>query len=390
MISIRSAVATHHRRLIQEWPRLVVALVSLYGIYYAANVIQSTSEQIQALSSLTDRQYPVSPSVNSGDSIPVEFGPTQLSFKSSNKPDTENSIGGRHPSGNSKSYKQDSSGNDSNNRRHRGESSSPPLFGQIHLVRSSNNEIDFDGHHEAAAVYTLLVISSLSIIDNAIGLMVATRRSLRLTQIAFAIWCLRFLFRILSLVSVLFMLVAGVDFRKNHHLPLLDVNVGVDFSNSGDNDGFDNNEHAGSTMMMLTILEVIVASVHGWSLLVLIRDLRNQPRPRTVLVRAWYWFCETKWGYHLGLARESSINSGIISITHSGNVVGFGDVESGRGSGSVWDREIAASLGLSSGLLSSASSIRSVAATIPEMIIVGTSGRSRASSISSFSSAEKV
>src|SRR5690606_10490050 len=53
--------------------------------------------------------------------------------------------------------------------------------------------VDFDGRAEAGAIYTLLVMSSLSILDNGIGLMVATRKSLRLTQISFAIWCLRFL-----------------------------------------------------------------------------------------------------------------------------------------------------------------------------------------------------
>ncbi|KAF9360844.1 hypothetical protein BGX26_007429 [Mortierella sp. AD094] len=385
MASIKSAVATYHRRLIQEWPRLVVALVSLYGIYYATNVIQTTSEQIQALGSFVDHPYPVSPSANSADLIPLNVEPSQLSFKPSDKID--NTSGN-----NKKSHKHHNSDNNYSNRHHLGETSSPPLFGQIRLVSSPDNEIDFDGHHEAAAIYTLLVISSLSIIDNAIGLMVATRRSLRLTQIAFAIWCLRFLFRILSLVSVLFMLVVGADFRKSHHIPLLDVDVGVDFSNNGNNESNgNNNEHLESTTMMLTVLEVIVAAVHGWSLLVLIRDLRNQPRPRTVLARAWIWFCGTKWGRRFGLnARESSISSGIASITRSGSIVSFGDVENGGNGSNVWDREIAASLGLSSGLLSSASSIRSVAATIPEMIVVGTSGRSRASSISSFSSAEKV
>ena len=38
------------KRLGHNWPRLVVALVSLYGAYYALNIIQSTSQEIKALS----------------------------------------------------------------------------------------------------------------------------------------------------------------------------------------------------------------------------------------------------------------------------------------------------------------------------------------------------
>ncbi|KAF9207847.1 hypothetical protein BGZ49_010435 [Haplosporangium sp. Z 27] len=391
MYSMRSVAATYRQRLMQEWPRVVVALVSLYGIYYAANVIQSTSQQIQALGTFTNHQYPTSPSINSTGSIPIDFTPSQLLFKPSNKPSTTTNTSDRSPGDKKKNHKHHNGDNDGNLRHYLEENYSPPLFGQIRLFRSSpNNDIDFDGHHEAAAIYTLLVISSLSIIDNAIGLMVATRRSLRLTQIAFAIWCLRFLFRILSLVSVLFMLVAGADFQNAHHLPLLDVEVGVGFTNSDSNGSKDNIEHPGSTMIMLTVLEVVVAAVHGWSLMVLIRDLRNQPRPKTVLARTWHWFCNTKWGRRLGLSTREGVNNSGIIITQGGIIVGFGDVENGNiNNSSVWDREIAASLGLSSGLLSSGSSIRSVAATIPEMIVVGTSGRSRASSISSFSSSEK-
>ncbi|KAF9397283.1 hypothetical protein BGX21_009035 [Mortierella sp. AD011] len=344
----------------------------------------TTSVQIQTLGTLVDHPNPTFPSVNSADLIPLSIDPPQLSFKPSDKID--------RTSDNKEDHKHRSHRNNYDNRYHLGGTRSPPLFGQIRLASIPDNEVDFDGHHDAAAIYTLLVISSLSIIDNAIGLMVATRRSLRLTQIAFAIWCLRFLFRILSLISILFMLAVGADFRKTHHLPLLDLDVGVDLNNNSNNasNGSDS-EHPESTTMMLTTLEVIVAAVHGWSLLVLIRDLRNQPRPRTVLARAWIWFCGTKWGRRLGLsARENNVSSGIISITRSGSIINFGDMDNGGGGSSVWDREIASGLGLSSGLLSSASSIRSVAVTIPEMIVVGTSGRSRASSISSFSSAEKV
>ncbi|KAF9436395.1 hypothetical protein BGZ76_004090 [Entomortierella beljakovae] len=345
-----SAVATYHQRLIQEWPRLVVALVSLYGIYYAANIIKTASSEIQSL--------------NINSNSPMDYESPQLSFGSNESSSDKNKDIRNSSNGASMKY------NDRN------------IFGNIRLYSSSSNvnDVDFDGHHEAAAVYALLVISSLSIIDNGIGLMVVTRRSLRLTQVAFGIWCLRFLFRILSLVSVIFMLTVGADPQKSHSLPILDVDVdvGLDYKNSA------NGDSSVSSSMMLTILEITVAAVHGWSLLVLIRDLRNQPRPRTALARAWFWFCGTKWGNRLGLdARDASASYSVHS-----NMVGYADMESGGGS--IWDREIAASLGLSSGLLSSASSIRSVAVSIPEMVISGASGRSRASSISSFSSAEKV
>ncbi|KAF8975720.1 hypothetical protein BGZ52_008668, partial [Haplosporangium bisporale] len=76
----------------------------------------------------------------------------------------------------------------------------------------------------AAAVYILAVLSSLSVIDSIIGLMVVTRRSLRLTQVALAIWCLRFLFRVLSLISVLYMLVLHSDIRTQLP-PLVELNV---------------------------------------------------------------------------------------------------------------------------------------------------------------------
>jgi hypothetical protein len=166
-----------------------------------------------------------------------------------------------------------------------------PFLGHIRLVR--NPEVDKDGQTEVAAIYSLLVISSLSIVDNAIGLMVATRRSLRLTQVAFAIWCLRFLFRILSLISVLFMLTLSVEIQKR--LPL-NVELGGD-SLTGSGGGVRSEEIVGGeSMITVTILELIVALVHGWSLLVLIRDLRNQPRPGTVLSQVWKWFCGTRWG----------------------------------------------------------------------------------------------
>jgi len=176
--------------------------------------------------------------------------------------------------------------------------------------------VDTDGHAEAAAIYTLLVISSLSILDNAVGLMVATRRSLRLTQVAFAIWCLRFIFRILSLVSVLFMLVLSTEVRRQ--LPL-----NVEMGGSGSGDGFraelDDNVR-GNSMVAVTVLELVVALVHGWSLLVLIRDLRNQPRPRTVVIRAWKWFRETRWGGRgVGSNPYQGIGSGENNSSSGGN-----------------------------------------------------------------------
>lgn len=272
------------------------------------------------------------------------------------------------------------------------------ILNQLRLFTGGTQElanIDFEGRTEAAVVYTLLVISSLSILDNAIGLMVATRRSLRLTQVAFAIWCLRFLFRILSLVSVVFMLMAGTEAGGNPDSHILSTDVQTDGPVTMNDDG-------PRTMVTLTVLEVIVALVHGWSLLVLIRDLRNQPRPRTVMARLWDWFCGSRWGQKLGLASSplGSLSNTSVHSFQSNLYVGFGgrggsavDVEtcsirSGGSGSSIWDRDIAASLGFGTGLLSSGSSVRSVAVTIPEMMVAA--GRSRASSVSSYDSAEKL
>lgn len=245
-------------------------------------------------------------------------------------------------------------------------SATAPLFDQIRLTNNPN--IDIDGHSEAAVIYTLLAISSLSVIDNTIGLIVAARRSLRLTQVAFAIWCLRFLFRMLSLITILSMMAVGVEFERGH-LPL-----GLDFSgNSSGSEGYRE-----SSMVTVIVLEAIVAAAHGWSLLVLIRDLRNQPRPRTVITRIWTWFCGSKYGSRLKLGHYASGNSsGESSNTHY--IEGFVDIEGNI----VWDREIAASLGRNGGLSSSSSSIRSMVASIPEMSIVAATSPSRASSVCS-------
>ncbi|GJJ77446.1 hypothetical protein EMPS_09805 [Entomortierella parvispora] len=287
------------RRLAYNWPRLVVALVSLYGAYYALNIIQSTSQEIKSLS-LSAPSNPITAlPILSGNAIPASE-PPQLTFSA------ENSFGqltlphSRLKSDNNAKDSKDNNNNvrdpqknvtkEKNNNKlllRKIPRATLPLFGQIRLVR--NPEVDRDGQAEAAAIYTLLVISSLSIIDNGVGLMVATRRSLRLTQVAFAIWCLRFIFRILSLVSVLFMLVLSTEVRKR--LPL-DVEVG---SNGGSAAELGDTAK-GHSMVAVTVLELVVALVHGWSLLVLIRDLRNQPRPSTVVSRAWKWFRETRWG----------------------------------------------------------------------------------------------
>jgi hypothetical protein len=53
---MRPALAAYRKRLSQAWPRLVVALVSLYGIYYAANIILTTSGRIQAIGLFTTRE----------------------------------------------------------------------------------------------------------------------------------------------------------------------------------------------------------------------------------------------------------------------------------------------------------------------------------------------
>ncbi|KAF9356639.1 hypothetical protein BGX34_009841, partial [Mortierella sp. NVP85] len=158
----------------------------------------------------------------------------------------------------------------------------------------------------------------------------------------------------LSLITILFMMAVGIDFERGH-LPL-----GLDFgSNSSGSEGYRE-----SSMVTVIVLEAIVAAAHGWSLLALIRDLRNQPRPRTVITRIWTWFCGSKYGSRLKLGHYASGNSsGNNSNTHY--IEGFVDMEGNI----VWDREVAASLGRSGGLRSSSSSIRSVAASIPEMSI---------------------
>ncbi|KAF9930902.1 hypothetical protein FBU30_011100 [Linnemannia zychae] len=177
-------------------------------------------------------------------------------------------------------------------------------MGQIRILQSATHmEMDFEGQTEAAAMYTLLVISSLSIIDNMIGIMVATRRSLKLTQVAFAIWCLRFLFRTLSLISVGFMLAFSAVFQRGSSLTPATPELPDKYDNGPNFETTGRNQS--TTMYTITALEIIVALIHGWSLLVLIRDLRSQPRPRTVIVRLWTWFCGTKLGYRLGLGQYS-------------------------------------------------------------------------------------
>lgn len=57
-------IMTIHRyqqRVKQEWPRLIVAFVSLYGIYYAANTIRTTTDLFKALGAFT-RNAPSCPS----------------------------------------------------------------------------------------------------------------------------------------------------------------------------------------------------------------------------------------------------------------------------------------------------------------------------------------
>ncbi|KAG0315506.1 hypothetical protein BGZ99_007425 [Dissophora globulifera] len=413
-------------RVQRDWPRLVVALVSLYGIYFAATVIYSTRQHIYALDTFGYMTMPASPPPPPplGDvkamNLPIAYAPpAQMKFS----PKTRS----RAADGTNWSNSHDEMKNVDNNNDSRMDTTNndnlpqggpqpttltttsrarPLSLGQILLSQTTPElPFDIDGHTEAAAIYTLLVISSLSIVDNAIGLMVATRRSLRLTQVAFAIWCLRFMFRIMALIAVLGMLAMGLDLPDSGPSRQ---------SGYGKNDGYDS--LAGSTisartMMTVTTLEVVIAAVHGWSLLVLIRDLRNQPRPQTVLTRVLIWFSKTYMGRQLGLgslatmlaASTEPMGAGIV-VTHMTGGSGVGGLGSNSGdgyvvigtngrvsdlesSGSVWDREIAASLGLGNGLLSSASSIRSIATSISEIkVVVPSAGRSRASSISSFSS----
>ncbi|KAG0242107.1 hypothetical protein BGX31_000631 [Mortierella sp. GBA43] len=205
---MKSTLLTYTKRLGQEWPRLVVALVSLYGIYYAANVIYSTSSRIQALG-----LFDTLSKDQSSYALPVlSPEPSQVRLTGDN----------RITNGKGNDYRGSADSLENGNEF-------PYLAvkpGLDQILLANGPQVDVDGHSEAAVIYTLLVLSSLSIIDNTIGLIVATRKSLRLTQVAFAIWCLRFLFRILSLITVLVMLAVGADFQQAH-LPL-----GVDFSTS--------------------------------------------------------------------------------------------------------------------------------------------------------------
>ncbi|KAG0300102.1 hypothetical protein BGZ98_009493, partial [Dissophora globulifera] len=362
-------------RVLREWPRLVVALVSLYGIYFAATVIYSTRQHIYALDTFGYMTMPASPPPPPplGDvkpmNMPIAYAPpAQMKFspktrsRAADGTNWSNSHDEMNNADNINDSRMDTTNND--NLPQGGPqpttlttttSRARPLsLGQILLSQTTPElPFDIDGHTEAAAIYTLLVISSLSIVDNAIGLMVATRRSLRLTQVAFAIWCLRFMFRIMALIAVLGMLAMGLDLPDSGPTRQ---------SGYGKSDGYDT--LAGSTisartMMTVTTLEVVIAAVHGWSLLVLIRDLRNQPRPQTVLTRVLIWFSKTYMGRQLGL--------GSLAAMLAASTEPMGAVSDLESSGSVWDREIAASLGLGNGLLSSASSIRSVATSISEI-----------------------
>ncbi|KAH7057877.1 hypothetical protein BKA57DRAFT_137836 [Linnemannia elongata] len=401
---------THSNELIHALKHTFIHLLSLS---------RPTSHSLPlALSPPPLRHTCLSP-IDRGDTLagevspsPIAFGTPQITFSDY----SQNDILLRDPTPHHATFASNNKNGDSelnsnsNSRNNNHAVPSRPgkaLLNQIRILQSATNlELDFEGQTEATAIYTLLVISSLSIVDNLIGIMVATRRSLRLTQVAFAIWCLRFLFRTLSLISVGFMLAVSAEFRRNHlpgviapspqqqqaHQP---NSTNIDGSGGG---GLDFGEREQPTMYTITALEIIVVIVHGWSLLVLIRDLRNQPRPKTVLVRVWAWFCGTKFGDRLGLSRYQNYNPYLNVVEGgvgggSGGGGGYRGVEGyvslgAGGEAGVWDREIAASLGLNSGLLSSGSSIRSVAVSVPEMGVVP--GRSRASSISSFCSAEKL
>ncbi|ORZ11266.1 hypothetical protein BCR41DRAFT_356946 [Lobosporangium transversale] len=426
-----STISVYRTRLAQEWPRLVVALVSVYGICYSISTIQTSNNEIHKFEQLNDLSrfsfHKPSPTFNP---VSIAYESSQLAFSSSIEArkaepstgaDTDDSSSRRgrrpNPGTNSQHQSEFSKKNNAgvssnkNNSPQRSPTSTKetrgnfkkngfrnfhsllPLVSQMLLVRNPDLvNFDYEGT-ELVIVYTLLVMSSLSIIDNAIGLMVATRRSLRLTQVAFAIWCLRFLFRILSLVSILFMLTAGTKFRKF----LLSSNIGF---HGGDSNGLDdldaldgdsadsNGNIEASRMIILTTLEVIIAAVHGWSLLVLIRDLRNQPRPRTIVSQIWVWFCETRWGQHLGIGRwigASYDNFDSISGIISNNGNGGGET------GSIYSLDAShGGSGVRNGLLSSASSIYSIAVSPPEMAGVVAVTRSRASSICSFNSVEKT
>ncbi|KAK3839358.1 MAG: hypothetical protein JOS17DRAFT_182322 [Linnemannia elongata] len=314
-----TTIQRYRQRVKQEWPRLIVAFVSLYGIYYAAYTILSTTDQFKALGALsTQRGEAIAGQISP---LPITFGTSQISFNDY----THNNILSQDPtphhdtlaSGNKNEHNERSSSSSRKNNHAIPSRPGKSLLNQIRILQSATNlELDIEGQTEAAAIYTLLVISSLSIVDNLIGIMVATRRSLRLTQVAFAIWCLRFLFRTLSLISVGFMLAVSAEFRRNHlsgviapslqqQQPHHPNSTNIDGSGGG---GLDFGERQQPTMYTITALEIIVAIVHGWSLLVLIRDLRNQPRPRTVVVRVWAWFCGTKFGDRLGLSRYQNYN----------------------------------------------------------------------------------
>ncbi|KAG0098450.1 hypothetical protein BGZ93_000099, partial [Podila epicladia] len=145
---IRSFLQCCRTRFSEEWPRLVVGLISIYGICFATVLIHALANAFDVRQQTSD----------------IIIEPT--SYAAGFWPQFHHSVKG------------------------------------VRLATATPST----STTVATAVYILAVLSSLSVIDSIIGLMVATRRSLRLTQVALAIWCLRFLFRTLSLISIMYML----------------------------------------------------------------------------------------------------------------------------------------------------------------------------------------
>lgn len=60
--NMATTIQRYRQRVKQEWPRLIVAFVSLYGIYYAAYTILTATDQFKALDALNTRNVSSYPS----------------------------------------------------------------------------------------------------------------------------------------------------------------------------------------------------------------------------------------------------------------------------------------------------------------------------------------
>ncbi|KAG0348619.1 hypothetical protein BG004_004650 [Podila humilis] len=211
-------------RISSDWPRLVIGMISLYGACYASALVHAAFITLKTKDE-SDRDVNFEPISFAAASFLPQF---------------------QHDAPASGSMLQ------TQQQQQQQQAPLPPFFASTTV---------------ASAVYIFVVLSGLSVIDSIIGLMVVTRRSLRLTQIALGIWCLRFLFRVLSLIAVLFMF--AVHTHAGTRLQLEQIHMNGDSDNKAathsriatvnDDDEF---SFRGS-MLMVQLLDVTVGLVHG-------------------------------------------------------------------------------------------------------------------------------